>query len=459
MIQQGTLERVLNAAISTGGDFAEIFVEDKTISNMNMVGGVLEKAVSGRDFGIGIRILNRNFCIYAYTNDFSEENLIRVAKAAAQGIFGQKQDIVIDLRKSLIENPHDMKIIPNSIGKSEKVEWLRRAHYAAKENDSVIEQTHMSYNESIQNVLIANTEGILVEDIRSLNRLALMAVAAEGTDKETGIISPGYFGGLEHIKNLDIESHAREAARSAKTILNASFAPSGKFPVIIDNAFGGVIFHEACGHGLEATCVADNASVFSGKLGEYVASPLVSAFDDGTILNSWGSINIDDEGMKSQRNMLIKDGVLKGYLIDKLGSRKMGMAPTGSGRRESYKFSPTSRMTNTFIAAGNSTPEEIISNTEYAIYAKYMDGGSVNTATGEYNFNISEGYIVRDGKIAEAIKGATLIGDGMSTLKNIDMVGNNLELGIGMCGSKSGVIPVTVGQPMIRVSELTVGGR
>ncbi|NFL95391.1 TldD/PmbA family protein [Clostridium botulinum] len=459
MLSQVTIEKILNAAIETGGDFAEIFVEDKISSGMDMIGGILEKAVSGRDFGIGIRIFKGNFCVYAYTNDFNEDNLIKVAHSAAQGIRGQKQNLVIDLRRNIVNNAHRIEIMPDSISKKEKIDWLRRAHNAAKSYDPVIEQTNMSYNEYIQNVLIANTEGTFVEDRRSRNRLSFMAIAASGSYKESGYIALGYLGGLEYIRNLDIESYGKEVARSAKTILNAGFAPSGKFPVIIDNAFGGVLFHEACGHGLEATSVADNASVFCGKLGEYVASPLVSAYDDGTISNGWGSENIDDEGMKSQRNLLIEKGILKGYLIDKLGSRKMGMDPTGSGRRQSYCYTPTSRMTNTFIAAGNSTPEEIISNTEYGIYAKYMGGGSVNPATGEYNFNISEGYIVRNGKIEAPIKGATLIGDGINTLKKIDMIGNNLALGVGVCGSQSGNIPVTVGQAMLRVSELTVGGR
>ncbi|UPK41115.1 TldD/PmbA family protein [Paenibacillus pabuli] len=459
MLSQVLIEKMLNAALETGGDFAEVFVEDKTNSTLNMVGGVLEKAVAGRDFGIGVRILKGSFCVYAYTNDFTEENLIKVARSAAQGIRGKKQDMVLNLLKSEKINVHNIEIPNYGVGKKEKVEWLRRAHIAAKEYDPVITQTNMTYSDSIQHVLIANTDGILVEDTRSRNMMNFLAVASSGSNMETGYLNPGFFGGLEHIQNLDIESHAKEVARSAKTILNADFAPSGKFPVIIDNAFGGVLFHEACGHGLEATCVADNASVFSGKLGEYIASPLVSAYDDGTISNKWGSENVDDEGMPSQRNVLIEKGILKGYMIDKIGSRKMGMAPTGSARRESYRYSPTSRMTNTFIAAGDSKPEDIISNTEFGVFAKYMGGGSVNPATGEYNFSVSEGYMIRDGKLEEPIKGAALIGDGMDTLKKIDMVGDNLDYGCGLCGATSGNIPVTVGQPMLRVSELTVGGR
>lgn len=459
MLAKKTIERVLQAAVATGGDFAEIFVEDKAASSLNMIGGIVEKAVSGRDFGAGIRILKGFFSVYAYTNDLSEDNLIRVAGFAAKAISGERPDIILDLRKKTVPNVHEIKIMPDNASKKEKIGWMRRAHVAASGYDPVITQTNIIFGDSVQNVLIANTEGVYVEDVRCRSRLSIQAMATKGSEKETGYMAPGYFGGLENMEKLDIEALAKEAARSAKTVLNAGFAPSGKFPVIIDNGFGGVLFHEACGHGLEATAVAYKASIFADKLGEMVASPLVSAFDDGTILNMWGSLNIDDEGKPTQKNCLIKEGVLTGFLIDKMGSRRMNIAATGSARRESYRFAPTSRMNNTYIAPGTSTPEEIIADTEFGIYAKYMGGGSVNPPTGDYNFAVREGYMIRNGKIAEPIKGAILIGNGMDTLKKVDKVGNNLKLEVGMCGSLSGTVPVTVGQPMLRVTELTVGGR
>jgi TldD protein len=229
--------------------------------------------------------------------------------------------------------------------------------------------------------------------------------------------------------------------------------------VIIHNGFGGVIFHEACGHGLEATSVAKNNSVFAEKIGEKVASDIVTAVDDGTIPNEWGSSNIDDEGNPTQKNILIENGILKGYMIDKLNGRRMNMEPTGSSRRQSYKYPPTSRMTNTFIASGKSNFDEIISSTEKGLFAKYMGGGSVNPATGEFNFAVMEGYLVENGKIIKPVRGATLIGKGINILKKIDMVGDNLSFGQGMCGSSSGSVPANVGQPTIRVSEITVGGR
>lgn len=459
MLNQVLIQDILNVALETGGDFAEVFVEDKTGTNLGMIGGTVETAISGRDFGVGIRILNGVFAVYAYTNDFSRDNLLKVARSAAQAIRGQAGNRVIDLRRSTLENQHLIKIHPQDYSKARKIEWMRRAHEAAKNFDPVIAQTKINYADYEQKVLIANSDGLFVEDSRTRTRLSIEAIAAHGSEKQSGAYLPGAHAGLEFMENLDIEWYALEAARTAKTMLGADFAPSGKIPVIIDNEFGGVIFHEACGHGLEATSVAKKASVFADKLGEQVCSPLVTAIDDGTITNAWGSLNIDDEGTPTQRNVLIENGVLKSYLIDKLGGRKMGMASTGSGRRESYKFAPTSRMTNTYIDAGTSTPEEIIANTEYGLYAKYMGGGSVNPATGDFNFAVREGYIVRNGKIERPVKGATLIGKGIDVLRKIDMVGTNLAYGQGMCGSLSGSIPTDVGQPMIRVSELTVGGR
>lgn len=463
MLNEVTIERTLNAALETGGDFAEIYMQDRVSDSLNMSEGVLEKAISGRCFGIGIRIFKGCFSVYAYTNNCSENNLIKVARCAALGISDKekkdRKDIKVSLKKNVIENRHEIKIIPDNIDRRRKTDWLLRAYNAAKSFDNVITQVYTSFNETTENVLIANTEGLLVEDKRCRNRLFITAVAEADGNKEIGYKGPGYFGGLEYMDGLNIESVASEAAKSAKIKLNASYAPTGKFPVVINNGFGGVLFHEACGHGLEATNVAYKASVFADKLGQYVASPIVTAYDDGTIKNEWGSSNIDDEGMKTHKNLLIKDGILKGYLVDRLGSRIMGMPANGSARRESYEYAATSRMHNTYIAPGKSEPEDIISNTEYGIYAKEMGGGSVNAVTGDYNFNIDEGYIIKNGKIEEPIKGATLIGNGLDTLKKIDMVGNNLRLGIGVCGSVSGSVPVTVGQPTIRISELTVGGR
>ena len=459
MLDKQLIDKILTEALSTGGDFAEIFVEKKSSSNLFMIDGKVESSISGRDFGIGIRIFKGLFSVYGYTNDMNEESLLKATKKIASSISGTKEDITINLIKQDIENINKIQIYPQDIKKSEKIELMKIASHSAKDYDKHISQVRVSLGDVKQNILIANSEGLFTTDERVRGRISIESVATDGNDMQTGRVSPGASAGFEFFRNMDIEAESREASRIAKTMLFASYAPSGKFPVVIDNRFGGVIFHEACGHGLEASSVAKGNSIFAGKMGQMIASPLVSAVDDGTLPNEWGSLTIDDEGHKTQRNLLIENGILKGYLVDKLNGRRMDMKSTGSGRRESYKYAPTSRMTNTFILNGKSSFDEIIKNTEYGIYAKNMGGGSVNPATGDFNFAVMEGYIIRNGEICEPVRGATLIGNGGEVLKKIDMVGNNLGFGQGMCGSSSGSIPTNVGEPTIRVSEITVGGR
>lgn len=449
----------MNAALETGGDFAEVFVEDKMNTSIGLVGGKVERSISGKDFGIGIRILQGNNSVYGYTNDHSEEALLKITHQVAQALNGEGNSTILPLRGETFHSVHPIRYAPLDVAKTKKVERMREVYHVAKEYHSSISQVSVGYRDEDQRVLIANSEGTFIEDRRIRTRLSAQAVASNNSEMQTGSYSPGAHKGFELMDELDLSFYGREAARIATTMLHARECPSGQFPVIIDNEFGGVIFHEACGHGLEATSVAKGNSVFSDKLGERVAPDIVTYIDDGTLSNEWGSQNIDDEGERTRKNVLIENGILKGYLIDKLGGRRMGMDPTGSSRRESYKYAPTSRMTNTFIAPGTSSREEIIANTEFGIYAKYMGGGSVNPATADYNFAVNEGYIIRNGKIAEPVRGATLIGNGAKTLQKVDMVGNNLAHGQGMCGSVSGSIPANVGQPTIRVSEITVGGR
>jgi TldD protein len=290
--------------------------------------------------------------------------------------------------------------------------------------------------------------------------MAISAVADKGSGTQTGFFGPGRRMGLETFTELiNPKDVGIKAAKQAVTMAGAGYCPAGVMPVAIDNGFGGVIFHEACGHGLEASSVAYGQSVFAGKLGQKIANEKVTAIDDGTIPNAWGSINIDDEGTPAQRNVLIEKGVLKSYMVDKFNGRRMGMASTGNSRRQSYRHTPTSRMTNTYIAAGEDKNEDIIGSIEYGLYAASMGGGSVNPITGEFNFAVNEGYIVRNGQICEPVRGATLVGKGSDVIQNIDMVGSDMDMGQGMCGSSSGSIPTNVGQPLIRVSTITVGGR
>jgi len=308
-------------------------------------------------------------------------------------------------------------------------------------------------------ILVANSEGVFALDRRNRMRMGLKAVASDGKSNQTGYYGPGFGMGFEGFERIDAEEIGRKAAESAVKMLHAPECPAGEFPVIIDGGFGGVIFHEACGHSLEATSVSRGNSEFCGKLGQQVADTRVTAIDDGTLAGEWGSLHMDDEGTPTRRNILIENGILKGYLVDKLGGRRMNMEPTGSSRRQDYRYAPTSRMTNTFIAAGNDDEEEMIRSCPEGIWAHSMAGGSVNPLTGEFNFAVSEAYWVKNGEIITPVRGATLIGRGTQVISRIDRVGGTMTMAPGMCGSRSGSIPVNVGQPRIRVSRLTVGGK
>lgn len=459
MINKSIIQKVIEASLTTGGDFAEVFVENKINNAISMIGGKIEKSNSGVDFGIGIRIFNGLNCVYAYTNDNSEENLIKTAINAAKAIKNPSHIGTSQIIRGKIKEINPIKIFPSQISKSKKVELMKRAHYTAMNSYDSISQVEIGYSDYEQDVLIANSLGTYAQDKRVRTRTMIRCIANKNGETQSGNVGPGAHMGFEFYDKINIDDYAREAARIADTMVRAEYCPSGKMPVIIDNGFGGVIFHEACGHGLEATAVAKNTSIFSNKLGQKIASDVVSAVDDGTIPNAWGSSNIDDEGNPTQRNLLIENGILKGYMVDILNGRRMNMAPTGSGRRQSYKYAPTSRMTNTFILNGKSTLDEIISNTEYGLYAKKMGGGSVNPATGDFNFSVIEGYIVKNGVITKPVRGAALVGNGANVLLDIDMVGCNLAHAQGMCGSSSGSVPANVGQPVIRVKSITVGGR
>ena len=440
MLSREVAQRVLGRCLITWGDFAEIFEEDTINNTIGILNGKVENSVGGRSYGIGIRIFKGLKSVYAYTNNNSLSSLLNVAYKAALALGEAKEEKNIVLDCTTIKNSHPIIHMPSSIDINKKIGVMKIAYNAAKDYSSEISQVGVNYIDKEQNVLIANTEGLYVEDKRVRTRLAINSVASLNGENQTGFEGPGAHMGFELFNHINPEYYGKEASRIAYTMLHAKNCPAGKMTVAIDNGFGGVIFHEACGHSLEATAVAKGNSVFTGKLGEQIASTKVTAIDDGTIPNAWGSLNIDDEGNKTQKNVLIENGILKSYMIDRLNGRRMGMAPTGSGRRQSYKFAPTSRMTNTYIANGEDSPEEIIKSIKDGLYAKKMGGGSVNPVTGEFNFAVSEGYIVKNGEIQEPVRGASLIGKGSEILMNIDMVGNNMTQGQGMCGSSSGSI-------------------
>ena len=460
MLSKEVVGKVLSECMITGGDFAEIFVEDSIINSLGILDGKVENIIGGRSYGVGIRIFKGLKSVYAYTNDNSLTSLLDTAHKAAVALGELKANMDIVLNdKIIVPNKHIIKFYPEAVDYSKKIDIMKIAYNKAKGYSTDITKVSVSYTDKDQKVMIANTDGTFVEDRRVRTRLGINAIASKDGENQTGFEGPGRCKGFEMFEEVDPERYAVEAARTAVTMLHAKECPAGKMTVAIDNGFGGVIFHEACGHSLEATSVAKGNSEFAGKLGEQIASTKVTAIDDGTIPNSWGSINIDDEGTPSNKNILIENGILKGYMIDKLNGRRMNMAPTGNSRRQSYKYAPTSRMTNTYIQAGTDKPEDIIKSIENGLYAKKMGGGSVNPVTGEFNFNVAEGYLVKDGVIGDAVRGASLIGKGSQVLMDIDMVGTNGLQAQGMCGSSSGSVPVNVGQPMIRVKEITVGGR
>lgn len=459
MLSKNIVSQVLAKCLITGGDFAEIFEDDSINNSISLVDGKVQDAIGGRSYGIGIRIFKGLKSVYAYTNNNSLNSLLETAYRAALALGDVKEEKSIVLSEKKIETIHPILYYPKDVQYERKISILKSAYNGAKNYNSDISQVISSYSDKEQSILIANTDGLYVEDKRIRTRLGVSAVASKENENQTGFQGPGRHMGIEMFETIDAEAAGIEAARIAHTMLHAKNCPAGNMTVAIDNGFGGVIFHEACGHALEATAVAKGNSVFAGKLGQKIASSKVTAIDDGAIPNAWGSLNIDDEGNKTQKNVLIENGILKGYMIDKLNGRRMNMEPTGSSRRQSYKYQPTSRMTNTYIAAGTDKPEDIIKSIDNGLYAKKLGGGSVNPVTGEFNFSVQEGYLVKNGVIQEPVRGASLIGKGSDVLMEIDMVGDNLELAQGVCGSSSGSIPTNVGQPMIRVKNITVGGR
>ena len=337
---------------------------------------------------------------------------------------------------------------------------MHRGYAAGKAVSDKIRSISVGYMDEVQRVLICNTEGVWAEDERPRTRMYFTSVAADGSNAQRGSETPGCCRGFEAYSSvIDVEASAKKAAERSVLLLSAKDCPGGNMPVVISGGFGGVIFHEACGHSLEATSVGPGNSEFCGKLNQQIAATCVSARDDGTIPNEWGTINIDDEGTPGQNNLLIENGILKNYLVDRLGSRRLHLPMTGSSRRQDYTYAPTSRMTNTFICAGKDDPDEMIRTMGTGLYAASLGGGSVNPLTGEFNFAVAEGYWVQDGKIAYPVKGAMLIGKGAEILQRIDRVGPYMWMAQGMCGSLSGSVPTNVGQPVIRVKSITVGGK
>ena len=459
ILEKRLLSELLGRAMASGADFAEVFAENTKQGQMQMSGGKVDEISNLLISGVGIRVLKGTRSVYASTSDMTYSGLMRCAARVADVLGEGKEGISIYLNERIFPDIHGIGRVTSGVKNSEMAEVLHRAYDGAMGYHKEIVQSQARFLNVDRNILIANSEGLLTQDRQIRTRLSVSAVASNGQENQMGSVGPGFRMGMEMFDFIDPAEQGRKAAAQAVTMLHADYCPAGKMMVAIENGFGGVIFHEACGHSLEATSVATKRSVFADKLGEQIASTKVTAIDDGTEPNSWGSNNIDDEGHPTQKNVLIENGILKSYLVDRLGGRRMNMEPNGCGRRQNYHYEPTSRMSNTYIANGTDDNEEIIASMEYGLYAKSMGGGSVNPSTGEFNFSVNEGYIVRDGKICEPVRGASLIGKGSEILMNIDRVGRNLASAQGMCGSMSGQVPTNVGQPLIRISSITVGGR
>ena len=459
MISKDLCSKVLQKAVSTGADYAELFAEHTLKHSIQMVDSRVDNINDTLVSGAAVRVYKGLRSVMATTVDKSEAGLLRCAEKAAEALGQGRAEIQIVLQEQPVIDLHPVRILPSSVPNSRKVEILKCAYFAARDHHEAIRQVSGSLGDTDRSILIANSEGLYTQDRQIRHRMSLNAVAEMNGETQTGSITPGSRLGLEFFEDGDPSAYGIRAAKQAVTMASAGYCPAGVMPVAIENGFGGVIFHEACGHSLEASSVAYGRSQYVGKLGQQIANPKVTAIDDGTIPNAWGSVNIDDEGHPAQRNVLIENGILKSYMIDRFNGRRMGLPSTGNARRQSYAYTPTSRMTNTFIAPGTDKNEDIIASMEYGLYAKDMGGGSVNPVTGEFNFSVSEGYIVRNGQICEPVRGASLVGKGTEVLHNIDMVGTDLDMGQGICGASSGSIPTNVGQPLIRVSSITVGGR
>ncbi len=457
MIPKETVQRVLQAALREGADFAELYYENTQRNSLQYRDGKVETVLSGLDAGAGIRVFSGTNSAYAYTCDISAQALADAAVSAARTLRAHAKEHCQDFVVAPARPVQQALVRPQAVEARQRVEVAQKAYRAAKAVSPEIVQAQVAVMDVLSHVLVANSYGVWAEDERARARLAVSAVASANGEIQTGFEGPGAGRGFEFFSDLDIEGASQQAAQTAITMLHAPYAPAGKMAVAVGGGFGGVIFHEACGHSLEATAVAKGNSEFTGRLGQKIASEKVTALDDGTLPGAWGSIGYDDEGHPSQRNVLIEKGVLKGYLIDHMGSRRMGMPATGSGRRQNYRYAPTSRMTNTFIADGED--ENVIAGMQSGLYAKKMGGGSVNPLTGEFNFAVQEGYLVKNGQIDRPVRGATLIGKGSEILQKIDAVEKGMWMGEGMCGSISGSVPTCVGEPLIRVSEILVGGR
>ena len=451
--------KIIKKALSKGGDYADVYVEHDEPLTIQLEDDKIEKLSAGVDSGVGIRVIHGDKTAFAYSNDFSEESLIGIAETVSRAVKeSEKKDQIIDLTRVRPTVDFIIKQPPLNIEMKKKIALVENANRAAKAISSKIKQVSVIYRDSIHNVSIASSDGIMAEDKRIYSLALIHVIAADGENLQTGYEPLGGFAGFELFEENPFEEIAVRAARKAVEMLSARKAPGGRMPVVISSEAGGTMIHEAIGHGLEADLVQQGLSIYSNKMGQQIASPLVTIIDDSTLDGKRGSFRFDDEGVHSQRTVLVEKGILKGYMHSRLTAMKEGIPSTGNGRRQSYKHRPIPRMSNTFISEGAGSPEEIIRSVEKGFFVKKMGGGQVNTVTGEFVFEVSEGYLLEKGIIGEAVRGATLIGNGPEVLMSIDMVGNDMGFAIGTCGKDAQGVPVSDAMPTVRIPEMVVGG-
>ncbi len=462
MIDDELAMKAVRAALTRGGDFADIFVERRISTSFRLEEEKIEDSVTGLESGAGIRVIRGESVAYAFTDDLSEASLLataEVASATARSKSGVTEAGLVTAYAGQATFDDYLAVSdPQGLAGAQKVELAVRADKAARARGSEITQVIISLGDSVQEVLMANSLGEVVRDRRSRVRVAVNAIAVRKGNIQTGTKAPGMLGGYELFDRISPEDIGAEAADQAIVMLDARHAPSGTMVVIIHRGTGGVLFHEACGHSLEADAIYKRASVFEGQMGKQIASRIVTACDDATLGKEWGSFRHDDEGVPGQKTFVIENGVLTSYLTDRKRAWRDGLPMTGNGRRQSYRHMPIPRMTNTYIVQGDATDEEIVADTRLALYAKRLGGGEVNPVTGDFIFSVTEGYMVRDGRIEEPVKGATLVGNGPRVLRAIDAIAGKLEHDPGTCGKDGQGVPVTTGQPTLRVTEMVVGG-
>ena len=457
MLNEGTIRKVLAAALAGGGDFAELFAEDRTSSGLKLEDSRVEDVSSGVEAGAGIRLIAGDRVAYAYTNVVEERALLDAAEAVRSGA-GNGATATIDLRRTTPQLVNPVAIDPATVDVAEKVDALRAADDSARSSGDAVRQVTTSYGDTRQHVLIANSDGLLVEDDRTRVRFFVQVVAAREGRIATGYEGPGHSGGFELLTEKPAAALGAKAAQKALTMVDARPSPAGEFPVVLAPGSGGVLIHEACGHGLEADTLVKEASVYAGRTGERFASEAVTIVDDGSDVGTWGSFGVDDEGTPSQRTVLFDRGVLVGHMSDLRSAKKIGHPPTGNGRRQSYAYLPIVRMTNTYLLPGADDAQEIVKSVERGVYAATFSGGEVNPATGNFVFGMSEAYMITDGEIDYPIRGANLIGNGPQVLGAIEAIGDDFGRLEGVCGKDGQHAPVTNGMSTVLLSGMTVGG-